>query len=287
MSHVLIIGGGDIGRRVAQLCQQQGQKVSALCHRPAGCEQLQALGITPIAGDLDDSDSLNTLPADHALLYYFAPPPDHGQSDTRVRNFLHALGEQAPARLVYISTTAVYGDCQGAWVTEQTPVKLHTDRARRRRDAEQQLLAFGERRAVPVVILRVGGIYGPGRFPGDAVRRQRPIVREEEAPYSNRIHADDLAQVCLAAMGRGRAGSIYNAVDGEQSTMSRYFKAVAERLGLPPPPEISWQEAQTVLSPGMLTYLRESRRIDNRKMLTELGVVLRYPTLEQGLLHCL
>jgi len=281
---VLIIGCGDIGTRVAAGCVVRGDSVSALVRSAARIPILRAAGVVTVSGDLDDAPSLAGLPAQRALLYYFAPPPEQGNTDPRMGRLLHAVTQSVlPHKIVYISTSGVYGDHQGGWVGEDTPPNPQTARARARLDAETRLLGWGRTHAVPVVILRVGGIYGPGRLPVERLRRGEPVLRREDAPFTNRIHADDLAQVCLAAAEHGGAGRIYNVCDGEHSTMTDYFNAVADRLGLARPPQITLAEAQHVLSPGMLSYLNESRRMDNRRMREELGVVLRYPNLAAGL----
>jgi nucleoside-diphosphate-sugar epimerase len=192
-----------------------------------------------------------------------------------------------PARIVYISTTGVYGDCQGEWVTEETPTHPRSTRGARRLDAETALLDWHRTSGVPVVILRVPGIYGPGRLPLERITQGTPVVREEEAPYSNRIHADDLARVCVAAADRGRAGELYNISDGQPTTMTDYFYRIADALDLPRPPAVSMAEARKQLTPGMVSFLEESRRIDNRKMREKLGMELLYPNLESGLPTCL
>ncbi len=282
---VFIAGCGDIGRRVAALHRARGDAVSALARSQASARLLQTPGIAAVAGDLDDADSLKHLSLRSAWVYYFAPPPEGQEHDPRSARFLASL-DPAPAKLVYISTSGVYGDHRGGWVTEQTAPNPQTARAKARLAAETALLGWSRRTHVPVVILRVGGIYGPGRLPIERIRRAELVVRREEAPYTNRIHADDLAHVCLAAMERGAAGAIYNVCDGEHGTMTDYFNAVADAQGLPRPPQISLAEARKVLSPGMLSYLNESRRMDNRRMREDLGVTLLYPSLEQGLKAC-
>lgn len=287
MKQVLIIGCGDIGQRVAALHQARGERVTGLVRSQAGRTQLAAAGTAPLPGDLDDVSSLYGLPAAGALLYYFAPPPGTGESDTRMVNLLAALDRAVPpSRVVYLSTTGVYGDCAGAWITEEQPPRPGTARGRRRLTAENALRAWGEAAGVPIVILRVPAIYGPGRLPVERLRQGMPVVREEESPFTNRIHADDLARVCLAAAERDAPG-IYNVSDGHPTTMTHYFNRVADLLGLPRPPVVDMEEAQKIFSPAMLSYLEESRRLDNRKMREELKVELRYPDLESGLPACL
>ena len=165
-----------------------------------------------------------------------------------------------------------------------------TDRGKRRWHGEQQLLAWSEQTGVPVVVLRVGGIYGPDRLPVERLKQGLPILKEALSPFTNRIHEDDLAMVCVVAADKASPGSrtnaIYNVSDGKPGTMSRYFKDIAQALGLPMPPEVDMDEAKRVLSAGMLSYLQESRRIDNRKLLDELGVQLRYPDFTVGLAAC-
>lgn len=284
MPDIFIIGCGDIGVRVARLEQARGHGVAALTRSAAGAERLRGFGIEPVTGDLDEVASLRDLPLAGKRVYYFAPPPGGGPWDTRMRNFCAAIApEQAPAKVIYISTSGVYGDCGGAWVTESTPVNPQTSRARRRLDAETTLCAWGEHCEVEVVILRVTGIYGPGRLPLARLQQGHPVLREAESPPTNRIHADDLAAVCLAAADRAADGEIFNVSDGQPGTMTQYFNAAADLLGLPRPPQVSMAEAQQVMTPMMLSYLTETRRMDNRKLREQLGVALRYPELESGL----
>jgi nucleoside-diphosphate-sugar epimerase len=201
-----------------------------------------------------------------------------------IHRFLATIAKNAlPEKLVLLSTTAVYGDCHGEWITETHPVNPQTARGRRRLHAEQAARAWSENTGVPVVILRVGGIYGPGRFPLARIEQGLPILTEAESPFTNRVHQDDLARICIAAAESGTAGEVYNVSDGQPSTMSRYFKDVAKAHGLPLPPEVSLEEAQQVMSAGMLSYLKESRRLDNCKLVEELDIVLQYPNLEAAL----
>ena len=279
---VIIVGCGDIGRRVA--ARWQNVPVTGLVRSKASAEQVQQVGITPWRADLDDPASLKGLPVAGALVYYFAPPPAAGTTDPRMQNFLAAIDPaQLPGRIVYISTSGVYGDRGGETVNEDTPPNPQVDRAHRRYDAEQQLRRFGQEHGVVVVILRVGCIYGPGRLPRKRLEDRVPIIQEHLAPSTNRIHAEDLAQICVAAARRVQADSVYNVSDGTDSNMTEYFNTVADFLKLPRPPTIDWDEAERTLSAGMLSYLNESRRMDNRRMLKELGVELQYPTLEAGL----
>ncbi len=288
MATVFIIGCGYIGQRVAALERADGARVLALARSYEAAQRLRAVGIEPVHGDLDDPEGPRGIVATKTFLYYLAPPPPNGVTDPRLEGFFAQLrAPNVPKRVVLVSTTGVYGDCRGAWVTEETPPNPQADRARRRLGAEMALRRWGTVQNVPVVILRVPGIYGPGRLPENRLRAGEPVLREEESPFSNRIHADDLARVCVAAMRKGEPGRVYNVADGSPSTMTDYFYRVADLLKLPRPPAITLKEARGRLSSGILSYFSESKRIDNRRMREELGIELLYPDLASGLPTCL
>jgi len=283
---MLIVGCGDVGRLLAARARAADEPVYCIVRTPESAHTLQSQGLDATALDLDRASTIPAEASDEAQVCYLAPPPPAGTTDPRMTRFLDALPTDRQHRIVYISTTGVYGDCGGDWVDEQRPVAPQVDRARRRLDAEQQLRAWRAAGHGEVVILRVAGIYGPDKLPLSRLRQQVPMIGADDAPWTNRIHIADLVGVCAAAMARGRDGEVYNVSDGHPGNMRDYFDRVATLFGLPRPPLITLAEARSQLSPGMLSYLGESRRLDNRKMLRELGVTLRYPTLEQGLLAC-
>uniref|UniRef100_UPI00272EB1B0 NAD-dependent epimerase/dehydratase family protein n=1 Tax=Geoalkalibacter sp. TaxID=3041440 RepID=UPI00272EB1B0 len=280
---LFIVGCGDLGRRLARLALADSRPVGALVRDGRQAETLRGLGITALVGDLDRRESLPSLPVGGATVYYFAPPQGGGYSDARVKNFLAALtpGEM-PARLVYLSTSGVYGDTGGLPATEEVAPHPLTSRARRRLDAEETLRAWGKDQAVAVVTLRVTNIYGPGRLPLYHLQTGHPLLVEEQSRPTSRIHVEDLARVCLAAE-RGAAGAVYNVCDLEPCSATAYFAAVAAAAGLACPPRIPLDEARRVMKPLLLSYFTEERLLCNDRMLRELGVELRYPTLAQGL----
>lgn len=284
MHPLLIIGCGDIGIRTARLAQDAGLPVTGVVRSPESLVRLERAGITPLRADLQDLSTLDNLPTRNAWVLYAAPPPGGGHTDPKIRNFCAAIAPgNEPAKLVYLSTSGVYGDCGGTVVTEATPVNPTSARAKRRWDAECVVRQFGEQRSVPTVVLRVTGIYGPHRFALHHLLQGHPVLRRMEAPFTNRIHADDLAQVCFAALEKGRDGDLFNVCDGQQSSMTDFFLALADVFGLARPTEVDMEEAKRVMNPMMLSYLQESRRMENGKMLRELGITLRYPDLESGL----
>ncbi|HIE53856.1 MAG TPA: SDR family oxidoreductase [Chromatiaceae bacterium] len=279
----LIIGCGQVGRHLAGILANEA--VTGLVRSSQSESTLREQGISALRCDLDRRVAVE-LPTENADIYYLAPPPREGTRDTRLRNFLAALEQCGqPRRLVYLGTTGVYGDCAGEWVDETRPIRPKAERALRRADAENQLRQWQRRTNAELVLLRVASIYGPGKLPLQRLRAGRPMIPPRQAPWSNRIHLEDLLQVLLAAMRRGRNGEIYNVSDGQPGNMADYFNAVADWAGLPRPPTIDIDE-QARLSAGLRSYLAESRRIDNHKMLKELGIELRYPTLQAGLAAC-
>jgi nucleoside-diphosphate-sugar epimerase len=282
MNAVLIVGCGDIGRRVARLLPPT--PVAGVVSTADSARRLRAMGVEPIQLDLDGPLSCTQLPGAGRALFYLAPPPGEGERDSRVSRVCAVLqGDNLPTRVVYISTSAVYGDCGGDWITEETPLHPGTARGRRRMDAEGQWLEWSARTGVAVMILRVPGIYAHDRLPIMRLRAGLPVLAEADSPFTNRIHADDLAQVCIAAMRRGQSGAAYNVSDGQPTTMTDYFNRVADYLGLPRPPVVGRAAAREALSPSMLTFLEESKRLDNRRMREQLGVELMYPDLAAGL----
>ncbi len=284
--YTLIFGCGYLGQRVAARYLSDGQIIKGLVRSQLSSDQLKTQGITPLIADLD-RDTLPDLSMPGSRLFYFVPPVARGDIDLRVATICSEFKRQgSPQRLVYLSTTGVYGDCAGDWVDESRLPAPVVPRALRRWSAEQSLRAWSQESGNDLVILRVAGFYGPGKLPLERLRRGLPMVRKEEAPFSNRIHVDDLVRVCVAAMERGRSGEIYNVSDGHPTSMTDYFDRLADLAGLARPPKISLKEAQQQLSPGMLSYMRESRRLRNGKILDELGIGLEYPDLATGLPAC-
>ena len=201
-----------------------------------------------------------------------------------MRRLLAALrsGKSLPQRLVYISTSGVYGDCAGERVPETRRLRPQTARARRRVDAEQQLRHFGRTTGTCLSILRAPGIYAADRLPLERLQRGTPVLAAEEDVFTNHIHADDLAMLAVAALRRGLPNRVYNASDASHLKMGEYFDLVAHRFGLPRPPRISREEANKTLSPVQLSFMSESRRLDNRRIGRELGVRLRYAQVVEG-----
>jgi NAD dependent epimerase/dehydratase family enzyme len=284
-----IIGCGDIGLRLANLYlqQQTSPNINALVSSMASKNTCESIGIHTTALNLDnisteEASNLNNK-INKSKLFYFVPPPRSGREDTRFKQFLSSLSKQ-PKRIVLISTTGVYGDSKGDWIDEKTAINPQANRAYRRLSAEKTLHDWGKTHQREYIILRVPGIYAKDRLPLARLKKGLPVVKESEAGWSNRIHADDLAMICKQAMKSIISGEIYNVTDGHPSTMTEYFNQVADYAHLPHPPQISMQQAKLTLSAGMVSYLQESRRISSQKIVDQLGIKLRFPNLKKGLI---
>ena len=242
-------------------------------------------GARPVLADLDQPSSLKRLAGLADIVLHFAPPNERGIVDTRMRRLIAALcrGQSLPQRLIYISTSGVYGDCGGERIDETRPLRPSTARAKRRADAERQLRRFGSRHTTRVSILRAPGIYAADRLPIERLNKGVHALRDEDDVFTNHIHADDLAMLVCAALRHGRPNRCYNASDDSEMKMGEYFDLVADRFGLPRPPRISRAEAQNTLSPIQLSFMSESRRLANQRIKTELRAQLRFPQVEDGI----
>jgi len=260
----LVVGVGYLGKRFFEL---HGDGVR---------------GLTRAEYDLDAAGPLPLkLPADYAVLYT-VPPAHDSPGDPRLERLLGSL-DPAPRRFVYISTTGVYGDCGGATVDENAPLNPGAEHAARRVAAETVLLHWARRSGTTIVILRVPGIYGPGRLGIDRLRERSPVVREQDVGPGNRIHVDDLAACCAAALAAGAPAGIYNVGDGDHRSSTWFTSEVARQSGLPPPPTITFAEAERLFTPMRLSFLRDRRRVDTTKMRTVLDVMPRYPNAADGI----
>ena len=285
----VIVGCGDVGRRIARCLIADGQptsEIGAFVRSKDSASECVKIGLTAVQLDLDENVIESVNSCHDAKVYYTIAPQKFGIEDERSKALLARWVdlEVKPCKVVLISTTGVYGDCAGAWVTEESPTCPATERGQRRLDSEAQWLQWGSDHAVPVTILRVPGIYAFSRLPRERLRKRVPVVRAQECGFTNRIHADDLANVCVVAMRNGLAGEVYNATDGTPGKITEYLQEASKVLGMERLPEISMAQARLELSAGMLSYLGESRKISNQKMLEQLKVKLRYPDFREGIL---
>jgi nucleoside-diphosphate-sugar epimerase len=283
---VLLVGCGDVGLRVARQLDAR-VRLLALTSQAARVDELRALGITPLVGNLDKPASLKRLSGLATRVVHLAPPPGSGGQDPRTRALLQVLRRRSSVQsLVYGSTSGVYGDSQGEVVAEGRSLNAATARAQRRIDAERRVRHFGRAAAGRVNILRIPGIYAPDReggTPRERLQKGTPVLQASDDVFTNHIHADDLARACLAALWRGQPGRVYNVNDDTCLKMGDYFDMAADLYDLPHPPRVPRDTAQAQLPLMLLSFMSESRRMDNTRLKTELRVALRYATVAQGL----
>ena len=286
---VLIIGCGDVGQRAAK--QLVGRaRVMALTSSPEKCAAFKLQGITPVVGNLDMPETLQRLSGWATRVLHLAPPPSDRvgawATDPRTLNLVRALKKRTlPQAMVYGSTSGVYGDCQGDWVAESRPVKPHTPRAVRRVDAENIIRYLG-RSGVRASILRIPGIYAPDRpngTPRERLLKGTPVLRPQDDVYTNHIHSHDLARACVAALWRGKPQRVVHVSDDTQLLMGDYFDLAADLMGLQHPPRVPRSQAQESLPLMLLSFMSESRRLENNRLKHELRVRLKYPTVREGL----
>jgi len=234
--------------------------------------------------DLDQSNviDLQNLNAEQVTIVYLVPPNNQLSKDHRLRNFLQSIKviKAHIDKFILISTTAVYGDCNGDWVNEESPLSLQLDKASRRFQMEQDSSDFCRQNNIPLTILRVAGIYAKDKLPIKRLSEAKPVLKLSESPYSNRIHADDLSNIIFHSINEDHEG-IFNCCDSCPSTMSEYFINLAKALNYPEPAQITFQQAKKEFSAQMMNYLSESRRISNKKLLSEFQITLRYPSLAE------
>ena len=283
---VLLVGCGDVGLRVAALLGARVQLI-ALSSSAQRAPLLRSAGLRVLRGDLDRADSLRRLAGLAQRVLHLAPPAAQGSQDRRTRSLVHTLRRgPRPRRLVYGSTSGVYGDCAGAEVAETRRVQPQSARALRRVDAECTLRRYGRDSGVAVQLLRIPGIYAENRANGTPRARLRqgtPVLQAQDDVYTNHIHADDLARACVLALWRGGAQRVYNVCDNSVLKMGDYYDLAADVYGLPRPPRVSRAAMQDSVDALRQSFMQESRRLLNRRMREELGLRLRYPGVRDGL----
>ncbi|HWU98211.1 MAG TPA: NAD-dependent epimerase/dehydratase family protein [Oxalicibacterium sp.] len=277
---LLILGCGDVGLRLLPLLRDRF-RIFAVTTQETRQQDLRNAGAIPVIADLDRPQTLARIARLASTIVHLAPPQSDGATDRRTRNLAAILPDHAT--LIYVSTSGVYGDCGGERIDETRPLRPHNARAVRRVDAERTLRIWARRSHSRLGILRVPGIYAKDRLPVERLQKGTPALLAEEDVYTNHIHADDLALIVAAALFRAQSCRVYHAVDDSDMKMGDYFDAVADAMSLPRPPRLSHAVLQHQVSPMMLSFMSESRRLVNQRIKTELGIRLRYPTVVTAL----
>jgi len=289
LNNIQLMGCGYIGKKIAHRLDPEENNLTCFVQSETSKKICRSAGLNCFKFDLDDSDFKLTAKThssfEKSVIAYLVPPQPRGASDNRMQTFISMLNKliESPEKILLISTTGVYGNCHGEWIDEMRPANPQVDRARRRLSAEVLLKKYCEKNKVQLIIFRVPGIYAVDKLPIKRISSGEPIVNAQDSGYTNRIHADDLVSFCVEAIIEKVQSGIYNCCDGQPSTMNDYFMKVADAMKLPRPQEISLQQAQQQLSAGMLSYLAESKRISNKKLVSHFKTQFNYPDLNTGL----
>ena len=276
---LLCFGLGFSARASVERLRTRLERVWGTTRQDAAPRRPAPSGVTMIAfGGATRSRAAAEALAEADYVLVSIPPGDDG--DPVLNHFRDDLAARAPSSVVYLSTVGVYGDHGGAWVDETSACRPVSKRSLLRLAAEQAWERFSAEAGVPVAIIRLAGIYGPGRGPFQKVRSgsARRIIKPGQV--FNRIHVDDIAAIVAAAFDK-HVGGVFNGVDDAPAPPQDVIAYAAELLGLPPPPEIAFEDAD--LSPMARSFYGESKRVRNDKIKRDLGVELAYPTYREGL----
>jgi nucleoside-diphosphate-sugar epimerase len=277
----LVIGCGYVGTPLAKRLVELGHEVWGVRRNQDALAELSALGIKPFAADISEPGALDGLPAPFDWVVNLVSSDKGGPPEYRRvyvdgnRNLIEWARQHPVKKLVYTSSTSVYAQNDGSAVKESSPTEPASETSQILVEAEKLLIAAAP--AVPTVVLRVAGIYGPGR--GHLFKQY--LKNEAKIPghgtrVTNMIHVDDLVEVIIAALKNGRAGETYNVVDDEPVALLHFYRWLSETLGkwMPPfAPEEQEPERKRAIT---------SKKVQNRKMKVELGVQLKYPSFRQG-----
>ncbi len=272
---LLSFGHGYTAQALAKLLLPEGWTIYGTTRNQSDFRGLEESGIVPVLWS--EGMPENAFSQASHILISTAPDAD---GDPVLHEYESQIKEMAKGLdwVGYLSTTGVYGDHQGGWVDESTPLTPSTKRGKLRVEAENQWKSMG---CLPLHIFRLAGIYGPGRGPFEKLRqgKARRIIKENQV--FSRIHVEDIAQVLAASMAQPNPGAVYNVCDNDPAPPQDVIGHAAELLGIKVPPDIPFGSAD--LTPMARSFYAESKRVRNDRMLRELSITLRYPTYRDGL----
>ena len=279
---IVVAGCGYTGLRLVKALNGQANRIISISRTTV----IDIPGVESVNIDLDSAPSTRLDIGKDSRVCYLIPPATEGDPESRFRVFVEQVLTEVPRRVLLISTTGVYGDCQGEWVDEKRPINPQTDRAKRRVGVEEYCTGWAETNGVSLAIFRVAGIYGPGRVPVERLRQGIALPKNRPVGFSNRIHVDDLVTACIAGLIGDEIG-VFNVSDGFPMQYRDYFNLVAEIWELPGVVDQDTHKFDEMLSPTMRSYLRESRKIDNGKLINAFSLNLKFPHPRMGLRACL
>lgn len=280
MKH-LILGYGYCGYYLARELLKQKQSVTAIARTRK--EAFDWPGLALIEQDIHQSINLDLS---DTVLYYLIPPQAEGQQDVLLRTFLSHLHSK-PAKVIYFGSSAVYGDHQGRWVDEQSPCHIKFDRQRRRLDAEQQWQQYGQQQQIPLILLRIAGIYGPGRLPLKAIKEEKPVLNPKQAPLSNHIFVKDLAGIAAQLALSDQSSAIFNVSDGQPKPMGSIQLELCRCLNYPIPPLLDVEQMLEQASPMMREFLDSSKSLRIKALQTTLANTLKLTPMKEAIVESL
>ena len=280
---VLIVGCGYVGLPLGVELARQGHEVFGVRHSTAADAQLQAARIQPLLADITKPEELARLPGPFDWIVNTVSSTKGGVEEYRqvylegTRNLIEWLSPDPPKKFVYTSSTSVYGQTNGSAVKETSPTEPSSETSKILVETEKLLLEAASEKKLPAVILRVAGIYGPGRGHHfqQFLRNEAKIAGKGEQ-IINMIHLNDVVGVIVTALKNGRPGEVYNAVDDEPIAQVHFFRWLSETLGKWMPP-FATEEESAQRKRGLT-----NKKVQNRKLKMELGYQFKYPTFRQG-----
>ncbi len=277
MKHLLCFGFGFSAAALARELDQTEWRITGTSRSDDGVDAINAQGCNGVRFDL-----FTQIPESVTHIVSSVPP---GAGDPVIAKFAPEIAARKLEWVAYLSTTGVYGDHQGRWIDENFPLTPNTERGEKRVAAEAQWLALRRDHQVPVHVFRLAGIYGPGRNQLLTVRDGTAKRVIKQGQIFSRIHVDDIAGILHASMAQPNPGRAYNVADDEPCPPQDVVAFAAALLGLPPPPEITFEDAK--LSPMAASFYADSKRVSNARVKQELGYVFKYPNYRAGLKACL
>jgi nucleoside-diphosphate-sugar epimerase len=276
---LFVFGFGYAAHALSVRLQGEGWAVAGTIRRPDERERLAAMGVAPVG--VGNRAQMTRAVREAQAVLVTAPPDAEGCPGLGRLVPAMAQAKAFPDWIGYLSTTGVYGDRRGRWVTEQSHLAAQSVEGGRRVGAERDWLEVGRGMGLTVTVFRLPGIYGPGRSAFDRLRAGEARRIAAPGQVFSRIHVDDLAAGLAASIARPRAGGIYNLCDDEPCANGEVIAHAARLLGMAPPPEVPLAEAG--LSPQALRFYAESKRVSNARAKAELGWRPAFPSYREGL----
>jgi nucleoside-diphosphate-sugar epimerase len=240
-------------------------------------------GVKSIQIDFDNiTDDMKYI--EGSVVVYMAPPDTESLKDTRLNKFLNKISYYRIKKLIYISTSGVYGNCNGQIVNEENQINPLTDRAKRRANAESQIKSYCKRNNIGGIIFRVPGIYGRNRLPIKRVMDRDPLIKIEESRTTNLIHVSDLTRLVIKAFElSNKETEIINVSDGKAIKTTKYYEIIYKALNIKLPEYISYEQAMSMYDEKRASFLKESRVLDITKMKELFPDCIKYEKLEDGI----